>query len=274
MKSAIEKWKTRVEAHHAQSIRAQESSFWESGDFWRPLMSNFKVDPFRTDDDSLDMLRRVVPEGSSLIDVGGGAGRFALPLALKCDHVIVVEPADSMVEGLREGMQEAKIDNVSIVNELWEDAKVEPADIVLSAHSVYGVGDAEGFLRKLDDSATSRVLILAYTEQPQTQLAPFWKPVHGEERITLPGLVELVDVLWSMEIYSDLEMFPPTGPSSSPGPMRCARWRKSVVRWATSPSSATASRRSSPCSSTLPRSALACRRGWGTWLWSRRIPRR
>ena len=211
MQSAIDRWKTRVEAHHAQSIKVQENSSWESGDFWRPLMSNFKVDPFRTDDDSLDMLRREVPEGSSLIDVGGGAGRFALPLALKCEQVIVVEPADSMVEGLREGMQEAKIDNVSIVNELWEHAKVEPADVVLSAHSVYGVADAEGFLRKLDDSATSRVLVLAYTEQPQTQLAPFWKPVHGEERITLPGLVELVDVLWSMEIYPDLEMFTPTG---------------------------------------------------------------
>ncbi|MCH8061795.1 MAG: class I SAM-dependent methyltransferase [Chloroflexi bacterium] len=210
MTSAIEKWKTRVEAHHAQSIKVQENSFWESGDFWRPLMANFKVDPFRTDDETLDRLRREVPEGSTLIDVGGGAGRFALPLALKCDHVTVVEPADSMVEGLREGMKEAKIENVSIVNELWEDAKVEPADIVLSAHSIYGVTDAEGFLGKLTDSAVSRVLLLAYTEQPQTQLAPFWKPIHGEDRITLPGLVELINVLWSMDIYPDLDMFAPT----------------------------------------------------------------
>ena len=211
MTSANEKWKTRVEAHHVQSVKVQETSFWESGDFWRPLMSNFKVDPFRTDDDTLDRLRREVPEGSTLIDVGGGAGRFALPLALKCKHVTVVEPADSMVEGLREAMRESKIDNVSIVNELWEDAEVEPADVVLSAHSIYGVADAEGFLRKLTDSAAGRVLILAYTEQPQTYLAPFWKTVHREERITLPGLLELVNVLWSMEIYPDLEMFAPTG---------------------------------------------------------------
>ena len=52
-----------------------------------------------------------------------------------------------MVEGLREGMQEAEIENVSIVNELWEDAKVEPADVVLSAHSVYGVADMVGSVR-------------------------------------------------------------------------------------------------------------------------------
>ena len=211
MPSAIVQWKTRVEAHHAQSIKVQENSVWESGDFWRPLMSNFKVDPFRTDDDTLDRLRQAVPEGSTLIDVGGGAGRFALPLALKCKQVTVVEPADSMVEGLRESIQETKIENVSIVNDLWEDAKVEPADVVLSAHSVYGVADAEGFLRKLDDSAVSKVLVLAYIEQPQTQLAPFWKSVHGEERINLPGLVEVVNVLWAMDIYPDLDMFAPTG---------------------------------------------------------------
>jgi hypothetical protein len=107
-------------------------------------------------------------------------------------------------------MQEAKIENVSIVSELWEDAKVEPADVVLSAHSIYGVTDAEGFLRKLNDSAASRVLVLAYTEQPQTQLAPFWKPIHGEDRITLPGLVEMINVMWSMNVYPDLEMFAPT----------------------------------------------------------------
>ena len=210
MTSSIEKWKTRVEAHHAQSLKVQELSAWESGDFWRPLMSNFKADPYRTDDDTLDRLRQEVPEGSTLIDVGGGAGRFALPLALKCEHVTVVEPADSMVEGLREGMREAKIENVSIVNELWEDARVETADVVLAAHSIYGVVDADGFLRKLNESAVSRVLVLAFTEQPQTQLAPFWKPVHGEDRITLPALVELVNVLWSMDIYPDLEMFAPT----------------------------------------------------------------
>lgn len=210
MTSSIDEWKTRVEAHHAQSLKAQEMSAWESGDLWRPLMSNFKVDPFRTDDDALDLLRREVPEGSTLIDVGGGAGRFALPLALKCEHVTVVEPADSMIEGLRESMQEAKIENVSIVKELWEDAKVEPADVVLAAHSIYGVVDAEGFLRKLDDSATSKVLVLAFTEQPQTHLAPFWKPIHGEDRITLPGLIEIVSVLWAMDIYPDVEMFPPT----------------------------------------------------------------
>ena len=45
MTSAIHQWKTRVEAHHAQSIKVQENSAWESGDLWRPLMSNFKVAP-------------------------------------------------------------------------------------------------------------------------------------------------------------------------------------------------------------------------------------
>ena len=31
-----------------------------------------------------------------------------------------------------------------------------------------------------------------------------------------PALPELMDTLWEMAIYSDLEMFPPTGPEAAP----------------------------------------------------------
>ena len=53
-------------------------------------------------------------------------------------------------------------------------------------------------------------MILAFMESPQSQFSPFWKPEHGEERIDLPALPELLDALWEMDIYPDLEMFEAT----------------------------------------------------------------
>ena len=95
--SAVEHWRNRVETHHAQSIRVQEQGE-PAGDFWRPFASAFRVDPHRTDDPVLNALRRDLDSSATLIDVGGGAGRFALPLALACRHVTVVEPSESMRE--------------------------------------------------------------------------------------------------------------------------------------------------------------------------------
>ena len=210
MTSAIADWKQRVEGHNLQSTRVQGESLWASGEFWRPLMSNFKVDPRRTDDPALKHLLSEVGPDATVTDVGGGAGRFALPLALRCKHVVVVEPADSMVEALNDGAREAGIGNVTVVQELWENADVERADIVLSAHSVYGVVEAGPFIRKLEASARQKVIVVALTEQPQSQLSPFWNPIYGEERIDLPALRELMNVLWELEIFPSLQMFPPT----------------------------------------------------------------
>ena len=210
MASAIEYWRQQVEGHNLQSTRVQGESLWASGEYWRPLMSNFTIDPHRTDDPGLNHLLSEVGPDTTVMDVGGGAGRFALPLALRCKHVVVVEPADSMVEALNEGAREAGIHNVTVVQELWENADVEPADIVLTAHAVYGVVEAEPFIRKLEANATQKVIVLALMEQPNSQLSPFWKPLYGEERIDLPALRELINVLWELEVYPSLQMFSPT----------------------------------------------------------------
>lgn len=210
MVSAIDYWKQRVDGHNLQSTRVEGKSLWASSDFWRPLMSNFAVDPHRTDDPGLNRLLTEVNSDSTVIDVGGGAGRFALPLALRCNSVVVVEPANSMVESLLQGARAASINNVTVVQELWEDAKVETADIVLSANSVYGVVEVEQFIRKLEAHAKIQVIMMVLVNQPESNFSPFWKALNGEERVDLPGLRELVNVLWELDIYPSMQMFPPT----------------------------------------------------------------
>ena len=203
--SAADRWKTRVETHHAQSLRAQEG-LETPDDFWVPFASAFRADPHRTDDILVDRLAREVSNTSTVLDVGGGAGRLALPLALRCRHVTVVEPSASMLQELRDVAQEAGIDNLAVLEGNWEDVEVQPADVVVCSHVVYGVADLVPFAGKLDSSTRERVLVLVYTEAPLSQLSPFWKAAHGEERIDLPALPELLEVLWEMGIYPDVEM--------------------------------------------------------------------
>ena len=209
---AIEAWNERVKRHHAQSEGVMEAAGWSDDDFWRPYARFFRVDPRRQDDPVLDVLLPMLNPGDTALDVGAGAGRLALPMALKCRHVNVVEPSDSMISQLNESAAEAGIENVSVTQAAWENAEVETADVVLCAHVVYGVADIEPFIRKLEAHAKSLVVLLAFVESPMNRISRFWQPVHGEERIDMPALPELVNALWEMGIYPDVEMLAPVMP--------------------------------------------------------------
>ena len=157
----------------------------------------------------------ITPE-TTVLDVGGDAGRYALPLALRCRRVTVVEPSPSMVAQLREGAKEAEIENISSVEAGWEDARVGPADLVLCANVVYGVKDIAPFLRKLDEKARERVVIVAWMDAPSSIFSPLWRAVHGEDRVELPALPELLPVLWEMGIFPNVEIVDAGRPRSTP----------------------------------------------------------
>jgi SAM-dependent methyltransferase len=214
MGSAIEAWRSRVETHHAQSIRTQQEAAWSSDDFWKPLVSRFEADPARADDPVLERLAREVDASATVLDVGGGAGKYALPLARRCQHVTVVEPSESMISALSGKAEEAGVGNLSIVQGSWEEVEVEPADVVLCAHVVYGVTDLEPFIQKLEAHARRRVLLLTFMQSPPARLSPLWQRVHGQERIDLPALPELMNVLWEMDIAPDLEMVDESAPQT------------------------------------------------------------
>ena len=204
---AVQAWKRRVRSHHAQSLSVQEKNPPDA-DFWRTRAAAFRADPRREPDAALRRVLDMAGPDTTVLDVGAGGGRLALPLALKCRHVTAVEPSPSMVEQLREGAREAEITNLSVVQADWEEAEVEPADLVICSHVVYGVVEIECFLRKLDAHALREVAVFAFMESPPSRFASFWRAVYREERLNMPALPEMMRVLWQMGIYPNVEMLP------------------------------------------------------------------
>jgi hypothetical protein len=204
--SAAREWRERIEAHNAQTLRARAGR--DVPDLWSGLAGGFQDDPRRTGDQIIDLVGGWLTPESTLLDVGGGAGRHALPFALRCRHVTVVEPSPAMRAALAESAKSAGIANYSVVAEQWEQASVEAADVVFCAHVVYALADIVPFVRKLEDSSRDYVAIVMAMQAPLTRMSPFWKAAYGEERIDLPGLPELVPVLWEMGIEPNITMGP------------------------------------------------------------------
>ena len=208
---AVDRWHRQVRRHHSQSISAQQN-FDPNQDFWEGMAQNFKDDPFRKGDPVIDRLEQEFAECGTLVDIGGGAGRLALPLSLSREAVTVVDSSKSMLLELQDSCEEANIENVSSVFGLWEDAVIDIHEGALCSHVTYGIENIGKFLGNVNRYASKRVVIIAFMKSPQAHLESLWREVHGEERVHLPGVPELMDVLWQLGIAPELNIIEHLGP--------------------------------------------------------------
>lgn len=203
--SAVETWGEMVRVEHEQSDRMRGA---RPDDHWTQYARQFKADPRRTGDVLVERLRAYLKPEDSLLDVGAGGGRLALPLALSCRSVTAVEPSPSMAEVLRETAGESGI-VVPVVESEWLDAEAGPADVVLCSHVLYVIREIEPFVRKLETHARRLVLVVMFQSAPQSQLYGLWERVHGEPRHSLPSLPQFRDVLDELGITYVVEELPP-----------------------------------------------------------------
>lgn len=199
--SAVDHWRQMILQEHAQTDRIRGP---RPSDHWTQYAQNFKDDPHRTGDEMVEQLRARVMPGETLMDVGAGGGRLALPLALACRWVYAVEPSSSMCAVLRETAAEYGIENLSVTETSWEDASVEPADVVLSSHVVYVIQEIEPFVRKKENHARRQVLAVVFQSPPMAAMSGLWEQVHGERRFALPSLPEFLPVLEELGIRAEV----------------------------------------------------------------------
>jgi SAM-dependent methyltransferase len=205
--SATERWGALVAAEHAQADRVRSDAPGE--DFWTPFAGQFRPDLAAPDDPTLQLITAMLSPDWTVLDVGAGGGRLSLPLARRCRHVTAVEPSPAMAGVLREAATSNGIGNVSVVEATWEDAQAAPSDLVVCAHVLYTARDIGPFLRKMEAHAREWVAVVLFTDPPQSQLFPFWPRVHGQERLRLPCLSELIEVLGEMGVGPAVHMLPP-----------------------------------------------------------------
>lgn len=199
-------WANRVRANREQVDRLREAP--DGKDFYASVSSIFREDPDRTGDPVLDALRAYARPDEAWLDIGAGAGRYALPLARTVREVVALDPSDAMLDALRESMTEHAIQNVRVVEGRWpvDAAAAGTADVALIAHVGYDVEGIGPFLDAMERAARRECLAVLMERSPAIQAAPFWPHVHGEERVQLPALPAFVDLLVARGRAPDVEI--------------------------------------------------------------------
>jgi SAM-dependent methyltransferase len=144
----VEHWERLVKERAAAASDHTEPGFWDRRAPAFARSTRARVDDF------LEVIGPYISPRKTLVDVGAGAGRHALPLAERLEWVTAVEPS----EGMRALIPFR--DNLTVVASAWEDAVVAPADLVICCHVLYGVQDPVAFIKKMERSARERVFIM------------------------------------------------------------------------------------------------------------------
>lgn len=193
---ALAAWRTLVAAERAQVERLPERPRPE--DFYAPVAEAFSADPRRTDDAVLDVLLSLVRPEETWIDVGAGGGRYTLPIALRAQRVYAVEPSAGMRAVLERSAKESGIDNLEVLAERWPGESAAPvADAAFISHVGYDIEAIGPFLDQLEAHARRLCVAVLFDQAPISDFAPLWQPVHGEPRVLLPALRELLTLLFA-----------------------------------------------------------------------------
>jgi SAM-dependent methyltransferase len=183
-------WRAVVEAREAGGLHTE--GFWnQSGERFARLARC----PQAGFDQLMAFWEPWLAPSRTLLDVGAGAGRYAVPLARRLDWVTAVEPS----QGMREHIP--PLDNLTIIASGWEDAEPAPADLVICVNVLYSITEPVPFIQKLESHARERVFVVlrdGALPHPAKLIAP--------ELAREPGIRDCFLLLRQLGVTPDLAM--------------------------------------------------------------------
>ena len=165
---AVARWSAMVRLRREQFERLRVDRP-DPRDYWQRRAHSY-FEAVRTRHDPGEFVRMVVaacqdaeshdarwatgaePPPATVLDVGGGFGAVAVPVAGRGRRVTVVEPHATMVELLKRwAAQERVRERIRVVQEAWPAAVagIEPHDVVVCSHVLYSIEDVVPFIDAL-----------------------------------------------------------------------------------------------------------------------------
>ncbi|MEA1905472.1 MAG: class I SAM-dependent methyltransferase [Euryarchaeota archaeon] len=143
----------------------------------------------------------------SVLDVGSGVGRLAIPIARRVATVTAIDPSLGMLRCLKERMKKDGVNNIVCINKRWEDIELgvdtEPHDIVIASYSL-GMFDMQEALAKIDAAAKRSVYLFEFVGGWMDE--KLWKKLYGEKHPAWTGYIYLYNILHEMGIYADVQI--------------------------------------------------------------------
>jgi SAM-dependent methyltransferase len=154
-------------------------------------------------DPLLDFVLKNVDSQTTILDIGAGNGRWTIPLAQNGKEVTAVEPSSAMRELLDKNIGAANLNNVQVVQSSWDQASVDPHDIVVCAHAMYGSPDFATFVRKIEQHTRKSCYLAVRLPPSDGILGQLSLAIKGRSHDS-PNAIVAYNALYGLGIYANV----------------------------------------------------------------------
>lgn len=149
----------------------------------------------------------------TVLDVGGGSGLMAVPIAQKVRRVTVLDISNGMLNLLKSKTESMRISNISILNKNWYEidveSEIEPHDVVLASRFLPMGSRLQSSLEKMNSVAKKYCYV--------TWRAHSFDSVEAEscrllkkEYVPYPEYPVIYNSLYQIGIKADIQIFEST----------------------------------------------------------------
>lgn len=178
--------------------------------FWQGYAKHYdnKTAPNGSYEETLKQLKKIVCTKDTLLDVGAGTGRFAVPLSSIVKKVTALDHSPAMIEILKDKINNKKINNIDIIKSAWETTETKKYDVVLASWSLYRQYEIKKSIKKLVDSA-KRVLVIvdgsstSYKPVHEKLINEIWKK---ENSLGFQKTICFLAILWELGIPAEVNI--------------------------------------------------------------------
>ncbi|HWK21970.1 MAG TPA: class I SAM-dependent methyltransferase [Ureibacillus sp.] len=152
------------------------------------------------------VIRKHIPENATCLEIGPGWGNYTFPLREGVSKLTLVDGSESVIRYLQQYF--VGDDAVQFVHAKWEDAQLEPHDIVIGVNCYYRIYEMNAALLKMNELAKKRAIIGLTTGPIQPHYVVLDEQYGYNIKYPRRDYIEIVNMLYQLGIYADCEMLP------------------------------------------------------------------
>jgi len=151
-----------------------------------------------------EKIKQQIPQDASCIEIGPGWGNYTFSLRKDVKRLTLIDGSKSVLSYLKPYFENDA--SVQFVHRKWEEAEIEPHDVVIGVNCFYRMYEMNASLKKMNALAKKRAIIGLTTGPIQPHYVVLDEQFGYDIQYPRRDYIGIVNMLYQLGIYANCKM--------------------------------------------------------------------